>query len=125
MPWLIRCRGAAPERLAPLELAVTFRDRSRGLLGRDGIDGALLLRPAAGVHTFGMRFPIDVAFCDRRMRVLATVTMRPNRLGRPRLRARSVLEAQAGAFAGWDLRRGDRLAVVDGDGAAGGPPGPC
>jgi uncharacterized membrane protein (UPF0127 family) len=107
MTWLVR----DGEVLAPLEVATTARARSRGLLGRDGIEGAMLLRPALSVHTFGMRFPIDVAFCDARLRVLDTVTMRRNRAGRPRLRARCVLEAEAGAFARWRLRRGDRLQV--------------
>jgi uncharacterized membrane protein (UPF0127 family) len=107
MAWLVR----DGEVLGPLEIATSFRDRSRGLLGRDGIEGALLLRPALSVHTFRMRFPIDVAFCDRRMRVIDTVTMAPNRPGRPRLRARSVLEAEAGAFRRWGLAKGDQLDV--------------
>ena len=50
--------------LASLAVADTWWLRTRGLLGRDGVDGALLLRPARSVHTLGMRFPIDVAFCD-------------------------------------------------------------
>ena len=44
----------------------------RGLLGRDGIDGAMLLRPARSVHSVGMRFPIDVAFCDQDLVVVRT-----------------------------------------------------
>jgi uncharacterized membrane protein (UPF0127 family) len=88
-------------------------ERSRGLLGRDRIDGAILLDPAVVVHTFGMRFPIDVAFCDRQLRVLAVVTMRPQRLSRPRLGARVVLEASAGAFGGWQLSTGSQLSVDD------------
>jgi hypothetical protein len=97
--------------VASLEVATSVRDRTRGLLGRDGIEGALLLSPASSVHTLGMRFAIDVAFCDARMRVLDAVTMRPNRIGRPRLRSRHVVEAEAGQFARWGLRRGDRLTV--------------
>ncbi|WP_181790906.1 DUF192 domain-containing protein, partial [Streptomyces phytophilus] len=89
-----------------------FARRSRGLLGRDGLAGALLLTPAQGVHTLGMRFAIDVAYLDRRLTVLAVRTMPPGRLGRPRLRARHVLEAEAGAFAGWGVRPGVRLGVV-------------
>jgi len=69
--WLLR----DGEVLAALEVADTRRDRRRGLLGRDGIDGALLLRPARSVHTFRMRFAIDVAFCDRNLVVLGTCTM--------------------------------------------------
>ncbi|WP_161164592.1 DUF192 domain-containing protein, partial [Streptomyces sp. SID5910] len=87
--------------VVPLEVAASYRARTRGLLGRDGIDGALLLTPAGSVHTFGMRFPIDVAYLDRRLTVIAVRTMPPGRLGLPRLRARHVLEAEAGAMAGW------------------------
>lgn len=95
----------------PLEIAASYRARTRGLLGRTGITGALLLTPAASVHTLGMRFPIDVAYLDRRMRVLAVRTMPPGRLGRPRLRARHVLEAEAGAMAAWGLVPGSTVTV--------------
>ncbi|AEW96246.1 MULTISPECIES: DUF192 domain-containing protein [Streptomycetaceae] len=99
--------GAPAERaVVPLEIAASYRARTRGLLGQDGLAGALLLTPASGVHTFRMRFAIDVAYLDRGLRVLAVRTMRPGRLGRPRLRARHVLEAPAGAMAGWGLRPG-------------------
>ena len=97
--------------LASLELAESRRARARGLLGRDGIDGALLLTPARSVHTLGMRFPIDVAFCDADMQVLRLVTMHRYRMSRPVWRARMVIEAEAGAFARWNLRPGDRLEV--------------
>jgi uncharacterized membrane protein (UPF0127 family) len=101
--------------LASVEVAETWRDRARGLLGRDGIDGALLLRPARSVHTFGMRFPIDVAFCDEQLVVVKTVTLARYRLTAPVWSARCVLEAEAGTFADWRLRPGDRL-YLKGDG---------
>ncbi|MFF4487200.1 DUF192 domain-containing protein [Streptomyces sp. NPDC001544] len=95
----------------PLEIAASYRARTKGLLGRDSVDGAMLLSPASGVHTFRMRIPIDVAYLDRRLKVVAVRTMRPGRLGLPRLRARHVLEAEAGAMAGWGVRVGVRVAV--------------
>lgn len=107
MAWLMR-DGLV---LASLEVASSWSARTRGLLGRDGIEGALLLRPAMSVHTLGMRFPLDVAFCDADMVVIATVHMEPWRLGMPRRRARCVIEAEAGAFAEWHLRVGDALEV--------------
>ena len=108
MPWLLR-DGAV---LASLEVADDVRTRSRGLMGRDTFDGAILLKPAMQVHTLGMRFPIDVAYLDRELKVVAIVTgMRPRRLGRPRFGARAVVEAQAGAFDRWGLRVGDELEV--------------
>jgi uncharacterized membrane protein (UPF0127 family) len=97
--------------LASLEVASTLRERTRGLLGRDGVDGALLLRPARSVHTAGMRFSIDVAFLDREFVVLRVQRMRPWRVSRLVWRARSVLEAEAGAFSMWGLCPGDRLEI--------------
>jgi uncharacterized membrane protein (UPF0127 family) len=105
----------------PLEIAASYRARTRGLLGRDSFEGALLLTPANSVHTFRMRFPIDVAYLDRGLRVLAVRTVRPGRLGRLRLRARHVLEAEAGAMAGWGVRAGVRVGVRVGVDVRGGP----
>ncbi|MET9293755.1 DUF192 domain-containing protein [Streptomyces sp. NPDC003077] len=104
-------RHRGREVVVPLEIAASYRARSRGLLGRDGVDGALLLSPASGVHTFGMRFPIDVAYLGRDLTVLAVRTMRPGRLGLPRPRSRHVLEAEAGAMARWGLGAGVRVTV--------------
>ncbi|MFG2971924.1 DUF192 domain-containing protein [Streptomyces sp. NPDC048331] len=95
----------------PLEVAASYRARTRGLLGRDGIDGVMLLTPAASVHTFRMRFAIDVAYLDREFGVLAVVTMAPGRLGLPRPRSRHVLESTAGAMADWGLRAGTTVKV--------------
>ncbi|MFJ6070318.1 DUF192 domain-containing protein [Streptomyces sp. NPDC093065] len=97
----------------PLQIAGSYRARTKGLLGRDSVDGAMLLTPAGSVHTFRMRMPIDVAYLDRRLEVIAVRTMRPGRLGLPRLRARHVLEAEAGAMAGWGVRVGTRIAVEE------------
>ncbi|WP_328659137.1 DUF192 domain-containing protein [Streptomyces sp. NBC_00334] len=97
----------------PLEVAASYRARSKGLLGRSAVDGAMLLTPASGVHTFRMRIPIDVAYLDRRFTVVAVRTMRPGRLGLPRLRSRHVLEAEAGAMAGWGLRVGVRVEIEE------------
>ena len=102
--------------LASVEVAEHWRDRTRGLLGRDSLDGALLLRPAKSVHTLGMRFSIDVAFCDGELVVLTTRTLAPNRVTAPVWKAACVLEAEAGAFADWHLRPGDRLFLKGGAG---------
>ena len=100
--WLLR----DGEVLAAAELARTAPARWRGLLGRRGIDGAIVLPHTRSVHTLAMRFAIDVAFLDRRGMVVDTCTMAPWRIGRPR-RCASVLEAEAGAFERWRLRPGD------------------
>ncbi|WFB88883.1 MULTISPECIES: DUF192 domain-containing protein [Streptomyces] len=98
----------------PLEIAGSYRARTKGLLGRDAVDGAMLLTPANSVHTFRMRMSIDVAYLDRRLTVIAVRTMRPGRLGRPRLRSRHVLEAEAGAMERWGVRVGARVEIAEG-----------
>ena len=63
MAWLVRDDKV----LGSLEVAEGTAARVRGLLGRDGLDGALLLPHTRSVHSFGMRFAIDVAFLDSRV----------------------------------------------------------
>jgi uncharacterized membrane protein (UPF0127 family) len=104
--------GDAESFSVPLEIATSYRARTKGLLGRDAVEGAILLSPANSVHTFRMRLSIDVAYLDRNLRVIAVRTMRPGRLGLPRVRARHVLEATAGAMDGWGVRPGKRVEVV-------------
>jgi uncharacterized protein len=105
--WLVR----DDEVLASLEVAGNRRERARGLLGRDGIEGAIYLAPCRSVHTLRMRFPIDVAFVDDDMVVRRVVQLRPGRLTRPCWHARGAVEAEAGSFAAWNLRVGDQLEV--------------
>jgi uncharacterized membrane protein (UPF0127 family) len=107
MSWLLR-DGTV---LASAQVADTFAQRARGLLGRRGYEGAMVFPDTRMVHTLGMHFPIDVAFCDRDLKVVDTVTMRPWRLGRPRRGGRMVIEAEAGAFGRWDLTAGDQLEI--------------
>jgi hypothetical protein len=73
----------------------------------------MLLTHTRGVHTIGMRFAIDVAFLDKELVVVDLVTLRRYSMAYPRLRARSVLEAQAGAFERWGLKVGDRLEIKE------------
>ena len=107
MPWLVR----GDEVLASLEIADSFRSRLVGLLGRDSLQGALLIPRARSVHTIGMRFAIDVAYCDADLVVLRTVRLRRNRVDRPVLRARCALEVPAGALERWSVGPGDQLEI--------------
>ena len=96
-----------------LRLAHTHWTRLKGLLGTRSLPPGegLWLRPCRQVHTFGMRFPIDVAFCDRYGFVLHTTTLAPRRVSRPVWRAYFAIEAAAGAFARWGLQLGDVVEV--------------
>jgi uncharacterized membrane protein (UPF0127 family) len=94
---------------ATAEVAADARARRRGLLGRDAIDGVLVLRPCRHLHTFRMRFAIDVAFCDVSGLVLRTCSLRPGRVSPIVWRAAFAIEAGAGAFERWRLAAGDRV----------------
>lgn len=109
MPWLLR----DGEVLASVEVAATRAARRRGLLGRDGIEGAMLITPARSVHSIGMRFDLDVAWCDRDLVVLRVSRLPRHRVSRPVARARCVIEAEAGSFARWNLAAGDQLELQD------------
>ena len=70
-----------------------------------------MLRPCRSVHTVGVRFPIDVAFCDHDGVVIRITCLRPWRLSPVVFRAALVIEARAGAFERWTLRVGDKVEV--------------
>lgn len=97
--------------LASAEVADHPRERRRGLIGRDSIEGALVLDRCRWIHTVGMRFAIDVAYLDGNGKVVKTVQMHRMRVGAPVVRARTVVEAEAGAFSRWGLRVGDTIEI--------------
>ena len=90
----------------------TTRERMRGLLGRDHLspDEALLLERCGSVHTFGMRFAIDVVFLDRHRRVIAIHPGVPRRRMLLNLRAAHTLEMPADGARRHGLSVGDPLA---------------
>ena len=107
MPWLVH-EGRV---LASLERADSIRDRAVGLLGRRELEGALLIERTKGVHTIGMKFPIDVAFCDDEMRVISIVTLPRHRVSKFERNAKCVVEAEAGRFRHWQVEAGDQLEI--------------
>lgn len=65
------------------EVARSFAERARGLIGRRSLAPGcgLLIERCNAIHTFFMRFPIDATFLDRQNRVVKTVrNIRPWRL---------------------------------------------
>ena len=101
--------------LASVDVARGHRERAKGLLGRDSLDGAFAIPNCRWVHTVGMRFPIDVAFVDANDVVIKTVTMKRHRLGLPVTHACSVIEASAGAFERWGLQVGNPIEIREAD----------
>lgn len=81
--------------------ARTPAERARGLLGRFPLQPgeALVIEDAAQVHTFGMRYRIDVVFCARDWSVRYAVrAMSPGRLTKWVRGASLVVETVAGTL---------------------------
>ena len=105
--WLLRDGDV----VCALEMTDTFAERARGLLGRDGCEGALHLARARTVHTAGMKFELDVAFLSADLTVVQLVRVPPWRVALPRKGTRSVLQAEGGALARWGVRVADQLEI--------------
>jgi uncharacterized membrane protein (UPF0127 family) len=83
-------------------VASTHAARAVGLLGRSGLDAgeALWIVPSRGVHTWGMRFAIDVVALDARGVVVDHVSrLKPWRIRLPRRGTAGVLELPPGTLA--------------------------
>jgi uncharacterized protein len=99
----------------PLETTANRAMRRRGLLGREKLEGALLIDRCRSVHTLRMRFALDVAFVtldEGALTINELITMVPGRLGLPRFGSNAVLEAEAGSFGAWGLEVGQRWSIT-------------
>lgn len=97
-----------------LQVADSLLQRMKGLLGRNAMANGegLWIKPCMGVHTFGMRFPIDVIFLDGEHAVIAFKSrLVPNRLTPIYAKAASVLELPAGMIEKTATKPGDRIAL--------------
>jgi uncharacterized membrane protein (UPF0127 family) len=96
-----------------LEVADTGPARNKGLLNRDRLapGGGLWILPCQSVHTFFMRFPIDLVYLDARKRVKKVRSaVGPGRISCC-LTAQSVIELPAGTIQQSQTQRGDTLAI--------------
>jgi uncharacterized protein len=94
-----------------IEIADTGARRNKGLLGRTSLEPGegLWIVPCEAVHTFAMKFPLDLIYLDRNRRVVKVRGhVRPGRISGA-LRAHSVIELPTGAIAASQTRRGDIL----------------
>lgn len=91
-----------------------FTERTKGLLGRSGLSPgeAMLIEPAASIHTLFMKFRIDVVFLDKNMNVLKIIEeLKPWRLTTHVRKSRCVLELPIGTIADSKTQVGDRLEI--------------
>ena len=87
-------------------------ERRRGLLGRTGLgsDEGIYLTPCEWLHTFGMKFPIDVAFISPGGLILAVhYGLKPNRLSKIVFRAEGALELAEGTLRKTNTEVGDAV----------------
>jgi uncharacterized protein len=101
--------------------ADTFLTRLMGLLRRKHLapEEALWLVPGKGVHTVGMKFPIDVIFIDKDKKVVALIpSMAPNRATRFYFAAHSILELPKGTILKSRTEAGDHLDISSEESAA-------
>lgn len=95
-----------------LRLAVSWGARLRGLLWSEPLRGGegILLYPCNGVHSFFMKYAIDVVFIDEQARIVELRrALAPWRLTAIHAEAAAVLELQAGAALSRETTVGDQL----------------
>ena len=95
-------------------LAADSQARRKGLLGRDRLEPGegLILYPCEAIHTFRMKFPIDVVFFDKNRRVVKVVAEIPANRVAFSLRAEGVVELPAGTVKATGLQEGDILEFI-------------
>lgn len=100
---------------AEAQVADSFLSRGRGLIGRPPLrEGqALVIRPCKGIHTWFMKYPIDVVYVDATDTVIDIETqIAPWRLCKPRRKASYVIELRAGTATPDRVQIGDQIALV-------------
>jgi uncharacterized membrane protein (UPF0127 family) len=96
---------------ACMEVADSSAKRNKGLLGRERLapGEGMWIRPCAAVHTFWMRFSIDLVYLDRKRRIRKLVSAVPPWRLSACLWAHSVLELPSGTICQTQTQRGDTL----------------
>jgi uncharacterized membrane protein (UPF0127 family) len=94
-----------------MEVADSAARRSKGLLGRERLapGEGLWIRPCEAVHTFWMRFSIDLIYLDRKNRIRKLVSAVPPWRLSACLWAHSVLELPTGTIRETQTQAGDSL----------------
>ena len=103
-----------------VEVAEGAAARSRGLLGREGLASGegLWIIPCEAIHTFGMKFSIDLIYLDRQCRVKKIRRNVPPWRLSACLSAHSVIELAASSVREDDLRPGDIVELLSSDSIA-------
>lgn len=93
-------------------VADTWQMRTKGLIGRAKLDSGegLLIKNCKAIHTWFMRFPIDVVFMDKNYCVVKTISqLKPFRLAFGGRSVRHVLELPSDTISSAQVRIGDMV----------------
>ena len=109
--WGLRIERSGEWLASAAELAGTSQSRRLGLRGRDRMDddAALVIAPTQGVHTFGMKFPLDIVGVRRNGEVVSVQCSVRSRRIVLSLRAFAIVELNGGACGRTGVMVGDRL----------------
>lgn len=97
-----------------LQKAFSLMARTKGLLGRESMEhhSALWIKPCSSIHTYFMKFAIDVVFVDKNLKVTSVrQNVSPWKLLFSTLRSDSVFEFASGVITTDKVQVGDQLYV--------------
>lgn len=98
-----------------LTVADSFLLSLKGLIGRPRLETGhgLWIVPCQSVHTFWMRFPIDVVFLDKHYKIVHLVeNLKPHRVSKHLSKAKSVIELPISTIKGTGTQVGDEIQIV-------------
>jgi uncharacterized membrane protein (UPF0127 family) len=98
-----------------IRVASSLLDRAIGLLGTPSLSAGqgLWISPCKSIHTFFMRYPIDVLFLDADGKVLDQGTFQPWRVSAWQTKSHGVLELGAGVLVRTGTQVGDHIEMKD------------
>lgn len=98
-----------------VKVADSLKDRLIGLMFLDDMIGfdSLLLKPCQSIHTFFMKYPIDVIFLDKNFNIIKVIkNMKPWRVSGFYFKASQVLELRAGSIQELESLEGEEIVCI-------------
>jgi uncharacterized protein len=98
-----------------IAVATSFWQRGKGLMFASGLGQGegMIIDPCTSIHTFWMRFPIDVLYMDRNHCVIRTdESMKPWRIGPVFTGSKWVIELPAGTISATGTQAGDIIEII-------------
>ena len=105
--WLFKCNTTVE--------AKSLLTRMIGLLGTNEpiAEKVLYIKSCSGIHTIGMKYPIDVVFLDKHGIVSRLYeSLKPNRMTRIKIKDYGVLEFAPGTIKNFNIKKGEMLRII-------------